>query len=115
MLADGDAVESSSDEALEAMDGAVLVQMSTIGPGRDAREPGASGPRPPASRSSTRRCSAPRQPAEQGKLLVLASGPEDVRERVEPVFDAVGAKTLWLGEAGAGSASSSWSTPGCWP
>ncbi len=34
---------------------------------------------------------------------MLASGPEDVRERVDPLFDAVGAKTLWLGEAGAGS------------
>ena len=42
-------------------------------------------------------------PAEEGKLIVLASGPEDVRERVDPLFDAIGAKTLWLGEAGAGS------------
>jgi 3-hydroxyisobutyrate dehydrogenase len=44
-----------------------------------------------------------KQPAEQGQLVVLASGPEDVREKCEPVFEAVGAKTLWLGEAGAGS------------
>lgn len=44
-----------------------------------------------------------RQPAEQGQLIVLASGPEDVQKKCEPVFDAVGAKTLWLGEAGAGS------------
>ncbi|CAN5588211.1 NAD(P)-dependent oxidoreductase [soil metagenome] len=44
-----------------------------------------------------------KQPAEQGQLVVLASGPEEVRERCEPVFEAVGAKTLWLGEAGAGS------------
>ena len=42
-------------------------------------------------------------PAEEGKLIVLASGPEDARERVDPLFDAIGAKTLWLGEAGAGS------------
>ena len=42
-------------------------------------------------------------PAEQGQLVVLASGPEEVRERSEPVFDAVGSKTVWLGEAGAGS------------
>lgn len=43
-----------------------------------------------------------RQPAEEGKLTVLASGPDDVRDRVDPVFDAVGAKTWWVGEAGAG-------------
>ena len=42
-------------------------------------------------------------PAEQGKLIVLASGPEDGASACEPVFDAVGAKTLWLGEAGAGT------------
>jgi 3-hydroxyisobutyrate dehydrogenase len=34
---------------------------------------------------------------------VLASGPEPVRERCEPVFGAVGGKTVWLGEAGEGS------------
>jgi 3-hydroxyisobutyrate dehydrogenase len=44
-----------------------------------------------------------KEPAEQGQLIVLASGPEEVRERCEPVFDAVGNKTLWLGPAGAGS------------
>jgi 3-hydroxyisobutyrate dehydrogenase len=44
-----------------------------------------------------------KEPAEQGQLIVLASGPEEVRERCEPVFDAVGSKTLWLGTAGAGS------------
>ena len=44
-----------------------------------------------------------KQPAEQGQLVVLASGPEEVRERSEPIFDAVGSKTVWLGEAGAGS------------
>ncbi len=36
-------------------------------------------------------------------MIVLASGPEEVRERCEPVFDAVGSKTLWLGSASAGS------------
>jgi 3-hydroxyisobutyrate dehydrogenase len=44
-----------------------------------------------------------KQPAEQGKLTVLASGPEDVRERCEPIFDAFGQKTVWLGEAGVGT------------
>ena len=101
MLSDGDAVESVVDEALEAMDGAVLVQTSTIGPDattRVAERAAAAGiPFVDAPVLGTK------APAEEGKLIVLASGPEDVRERVEPVFDAVGAKTLWVGEAGAGS------------
>jgi 3-hydroxyisobutyrate dehydrogenase len=42
-------------------------------------------------------------PAEAGKLTVLASGPDEARATVTPVLDAVGAKTLWLGEAGNGS------------
>ena len=44
-----------------------------------------------------------REPAEKGVLVVLASGPEDARERVAPVCDAIGSTTLWLGPAGAGS------------
>jgi 3-hydroxyisobutyrate dehydrogenase len=44
-----------------------------------------------------------KQPAEQGALTVLASGPEEARDRLAPVFDAIGSKTLWLGPAGAGS------------
>src|SRR3954451_1309978 len=45
----------------------------------------------------------PKQPAEQGKLVLLASGPAEARARLEPVLDALGSKTLWLGGAGAGS------------
>ena len=44
-----------------------------------------------------------RKPAEDGALVVLASGPDEVRERVQSVFDAIGGRTLWAGEAGAGS------------
>jgi 3-hydroxyisobutyrate dehydrogenase len=44
-----------------------------------------------------------RQPAEQGALIVLASGPEELRERLAPLFDAIGSKTLWQGPAGAGT------------
>jgi 3-hydroxyisobutyrate dehydrogenase len=39
-----------------------------------------------------------RQPAEQGQLTVLAAGPTDLRGAVAPVFDAIGAKTVWVGE-----------------
>ena len=101
MLADGDAVEAVAGEALGAIDGAVLAQTSTIGPEATARVAAA------ADAAGVPFVDAPvlgtKQPAEQGKLIVLASGPDDQRERLEPVFEAIGAKTLWLGEAGAGS------------
>ncbi|AFM17701.1 beta-hydroxyacid dehydrogenase, 3-hydroxyisobutyrate dehydrogenase [Mycolicibacterium chubuense NBB4] len=43
-------------------------------------------------------------PAEQGKLVMLASGDPALRERVQPAFDAVGTKTIWVGaEPGLGS------------
>ena len=47
-----------------------------------------------------------RQPAEAGQLTVLAAGPAEGRDTVTPVFDAVGARTVWTGEDGAaGSAT----------
>ena len=42
-------------------------------------------------------------PAEQGQLLILASGPSGAEAITGPVFSAVGRKTLWLGQAGQGS------------
>ncbi|MGI5239177.1 NAD(P)-dependent oxidoreductase [Dactylosporangium sp. CA-139066] len=44
-----------------------------------------------------------RAPAEQGKLNVLASGPENARARVEELAAPIAAKVTWLGEAGRGS------------
>jgi 3-hydroxyisobutyrate dehydrogenase len=44
-----------------------------------------------------------REPAEQGKLVVLESGTEEARPRVQPVFDAIGQRTIRAGQAGAGS------------
>ncbi|MFC9859140.1 MULTISPECIES: NAD(P)-dependent oxidoreductase [unclassified Streptomyces] len=47
-----------------------------------------------------------REPAEAGRLVVLAAGPAGGRAAVTPVFDAVGARTVWTGEDGAeGSAT----------
>jgi 3-hydroxyisobutyrate dehydrogenase len=42
-------------------------------------------------------------PAEQGQLLILASGPTGAADRVDPVFDILGRKTVWLGQVGQGS------------
>ena len=43
------------------------------------------------------------QPAEQGQLTILASGPDSARAAVEPIFDALASRVLWVGEAGMGS------------
>src|SRR5829696_3591295 len=99
MLADADAV---LDTAAGALDGLELwVQASTIGV--DGTERCAA----LAAERGVAFVDAPvlgtKQPAEQGKLVVLASGPGEQRERLAPLFDAVGARTIWLGEAGAGT------------
>ncbi|AZD06310.1 3-hydroxyisobutyrate dehydrogenase family protein [Pseudomonas chlororaphis] len=39
-----------------------------------------------------------RQPAEQGQLIILASGPAAARADVQPVFDAIGKRTLWVSD-----------------
>jgi 3-hydroxyisobutyrate dehydrogenase len=102
MLADADAVaEAVGDCLAEAPDGAVWIQMSTVG--IDGTEQLAA----LAEEHDVTFVDAPvlgtKQPAESAELVVLASGPEQQQERVAPVLDAVGKKTIWVGEAGAGS------------
>jgi 3-hydroxyisobutyrate dehydrogenase len=53
-------------------------------------------------------------PAEQGNLVVLASGPEALRDRVQGLFDVVGARTMWVGEAGAATRPSTRGCSRCW-
>ena len=40
-----------------------------------------------------------KQPAEQAQLVVIASGPPDVRPQVDRIFAMVGRETRWLGDA----------------
>jgi 3-hydroxyisobutyrate dehydrogenase len=47
--------------------------------------------------------SGSKDPAERGQLTIFASGPGEARERVAPLFDAVGQRTIWVGQAGAGT------------
>jgi 3-hydroxyisobutyrate dehydrogenase len=103
MLADADAVKAAMGDALEAIgDGAVWLQVSTVGveAERELREL--------ARRRGIGYVDAPvsgtKQPAEEGKLVVLASGDDELRERAERVFDPLAARVVWLGEAGKGSA-----------
>jgi 3-hydroxyisobutyrate dehydrogenase len=96
IVSDGDAVASLVEPALGEFDGAVWAQMSTVGvAGLErlvtmAADAGVALVDAPVSGT--------RQPAEQGTLVVLASGPPAARERCAPVFDAVGAKTVVLGD-----------------
>jgi 3-hydroxyisobutyrate dehydrogenase len=102
MLADGGAVIDAVEHAIdEASDNVLWLQMSTIGEAATDRCAEV------AQSHSLTLIDAPvlgtKQPAEDGKLVVLASGPADARPRVQPIFDAVGQKTIWVGEAGAGT------------
>ncbi len=47
--------------------------------------------------------SGTKTPAEKGELVMLASGDAQAAEFAAPFLDAVGAKTVWLGEVGNGS------------
>ncbi len=121
MLADEDAVIQAmdgQDGALGALAGArqggrtaddgprgprhaLWVQMSTIGEAATGRFAEL------ANRAGVGFVDAPvlgtRQPAEEGKLIVLESGPEEARLRLAPAFDAIGQRTLRVGAAGAGT------------
>jgi 3-hydroxyisobutyrate dehydrogenase len=44
-----------------------------------------------------------KQPALDGELVVMASGPSALKEPLQPLLDAIGKRTMWLGDAGAGS------------
>lgn len=47
-----------------------------------------------------------RQPAETGNLTMFVAGTPDARATVDPVLDAVGAKTVWVAETADGAAAS---------
>ncbi len=102
MLSDAEAVLAAATPALDAVaPSAVWLQMSTIG------LEGTNRCAEIADRAGVTLVDAPvlgtRQPAENAQLVILASGAPDARERAQPVFDVVGRRTLWLGEAGVGS------------
>jgi len=44
-----------------------------------------------------------KQPAEQGELVVLAAGPEQIRPTCQPIFDVIGSRTVWLDRPGDAS------------
>jgi 3-hydroxyisobutyrate dehydrogenase len=100
MLSDVDAVIPVAEQA-DLGEGQIWWQASTIG--LDGNERCAA----LAGAAGAALIDAPvlgtRQPAEDGKLVVLASGPDDALDACAPFFDAVSARTMRLGEAGAGT------------
>ncbi len=49
--------------------------------------------------------SGTREPAEAGQLIVIAAGPDAGRGLVDPVFDAVGSRTIWTSTDAANAAA----------
>lgn len=97
ILFDADAAAAVMGDAIEAMPaGAVWVQSSTVGSEGTARLAAF------AEQHGVAFVDAPvlgtRKPALAGKLVVLASGPEELRPRVQPVLDAIGNRTVWVAD-----------------
>jgi 3-hydroxyisobutyrate dehydrogenase len=97
MLFDVDAVAEVMGRALAATpEHAVWAQTSTVGLAGTQRLAELAG------RCGRGYVDAPvlgtKQPAEQGELIVLASGPRELEPRVAPVFEAIGSKTIWVDE-----------------
>ncbi len=106
MLPTADAVESvifGDGVAGAFADGCVWAQMGTIGVEPTLRIRDRLARQRPEVLFVDAPVSGSKGPAEQGALLVLASGPDAAAGRVDPVFAIVGRKTVWLGEAGRGS------------
>jgi 3-hydroxyisobutyrate dehydrogenase len=83
--------------------GAIWVQMSTIGDGGIKRVESLVRAERPDVVLIDAPVSGSKGPAEQGQLTIFASGPDAVRSRLGPLFDALGRRTIWVGPVGTGS------------
>jgi 3-hydroxyisobutyrate dehydrogenase len=106
MVTNADAVRSIANEQglVEALrPGAAWVQMSTIGVEATEHLSALLATRRPDALFVDAPVSGSKVPAENGTLLIFASGPDEARPLVQPVFDAIGQRTIWLGPSGNGS------------
>jgi 3-hydroxyisobutyrate dehydrogenase len=106
MVTNTDAVVSiAGDQGMLAAlpPGAVWVQMSTIGVTGIERVAAMVDDQRPDVTLVDAPVSGSKEPAEKGQLTIFASGPDEVRSRVAPLFDALGQRTIWVGAVGAGS------------
>jgi len=101
MLIDGAAVLAVMGQAAESVpDGAVWLQTSMVGKGVEpvagfAEDHGITFVDCPVIGT--------RETAKQGRLVVLASGPGDALDRAQPIFDAIGSKTVRLEPEASGA------------
>jgi 3-hydroxyisobutyrate dehydrogenase len=106
MVPDADAVISiARDHAMLAAlaPGAIWVQMSTIGVAGLERVAAMVDTERPDVILVDAPVSGSKEPAAQGQLTIFASGPDEARPRVAPLFDALGRRTIWVGAVGNGT------------
>jgi 3-hydroxyisobutyrate dehydrogenase len=106
MVTDADAVISiARDQGMLAAlaPGAIWAQMSTIGVAGIERVAALAGAQRPDVMLLDAPVSGSKDPAEHGQLTIFASGPGAARARIAPLFDALGQRTIWVGETGAGT------------
>jgi 3-hydroxyisobutyrate dehydrogenase len=106
MVPDADAVvAAATDEGMLAAlaPGSIWVQMSTIGVAGIERVAALVAAERPDITLLDAPVSGSKDPAERGELTIFASGPDEARARVTPLFDALGHQTLWVGPFGAGT------------
>jgi 3-hydroxyisobutyrate dehydrogenase len=106
MVTDADAVLSiARDQGMLAAlaPGAIWAQMSTIGAAGIERVAAMAGAERPDVLLLDAPVSGSTDPAERGQLTIFASGPGEARPRVAPLFGALGQRTIWVGDTGAGT------------
>ena len=106
MVTDADAVISvARDQGMLAAlaPDAVWVQMSTIGVAGIDRVAALAEQERPDITLLDAPVSGSTDPAQQGQLTIFASGPDEARARVTPLFDALGQRTIWVGPVGNGT------------
>jgi 3-hydroxyisobutyrate dehydrogenase len=107
MLGDGASVASAMSLAASGLRaGQIWAQASTVGPAPQASLAEFAAEHGLVFIDSP--VQGTRQPAEAGQLLVLAAGPEvpdreAVRAWVQPVYDAIGSRTVWFPAVGEAS------------
>jgi 3-hydroxyisobutyrate dehydrogenase len=106
MVTDADVVVAiAKDQGMLAAlgPGAIWIQMSTIGVAGIERVEALVKTERPDVILIDAPVSGSKEPAERGQLTIFASGPEEVRSRLDPLFSALGQRTVWVGMVGAGS------------
>jgi 3-hydroxyisobutyrate dehydrogenase len=106
MLPTSDVVESVmfGQQVVQALaPGATWAQMGTIGVEATEETAGRLAGIRPDVLFVDAPVSGSKGPAEQGQLLILASGPDAARAPLSRPFGAIGRETVWLGLAGQGS------------